>query len=182
MTAAEFFLKGGLLMYPIAFCSFTGIAIFINKLLQYRKILADIEKPMGELLEKPNPFLVPVFRGIKKGLDENELSIISTKQVRTIEKGLSWLALITNITPLLGLTGTVIGMINTFIVISASSSVNPSLLAQGIWEALITTAAGLLVAIPIHVGHHYLEKQADEIAFVLKEIAIDFYKRHADGN
>ncbi|RMG05366.1 MAG: hypothetical protein D6726_01430, partial [Nitrospirae bacterium] len=56
------------------------------------------------------------------------------------------------------------------------------MLAGGIWEALITTAAGLLVAIPMHLGHHYLEKQADEIAFLLKEVAVFLKKeRGADG-
>jgi biopolymer transport protein ExbB len=63
-------------------------------------------------------------------------------------------------------------MIKAFMVIAESTTVNPSMLAGGIWEALITTAAGLLVAIPIHIGHHYLEKQADEIAFVMKEITM----------
>jgi biopolymer transport protein ExbB len=76
------------------------------------------------------------------------LSIIGTRQVREIEKGLSWLGLIATIAPLLGLTGTVTGMIKAFMVIASSSSVSPSMLAGGIWEALITTAAGLLVAIP----------------------------------
>jgi len=55
------------------------------------------------------------------------------------------------------------------------------MLAGGIWEALITTAAGLLVAIPIHIGHHYLEKQADDIAFMLKEITMSLYIREKHG-
>ena len=66
-------------------------------------------------------------------------------------------------------------------VIAVSTSVNPSMLAGGIWEALITTAAGLLIAIPVHIGHHYLEKQADEIAFVMKEITMSLYMRCKDG-
>lgn len=88
---------------------------------------------------------------------------------------LSWLGLIAAIAPILGLTGAVAEMIRAFTVISQSANVNPSMLAGGIWEALITTAAGLLVAIPIHIGHHYLEKQADEIAFVLREITTHLY-------
>jgi len=55
------------------------------------------------------------------------------------------------------------------------------MLAGGIWEALITTEAGLLVAMPIHVGHHYLEKQADDIAFILKEITMNLYMRKRNG-
>jgi len=66
-------------------------------------------------------------------------------------------------------------------VLAESSCVNPSMLAGGIWEALITTAAGLLVAIPIHIGHHYLEKEADEIAFMMKEITMSLYMRCKDG-
>ncbi|HDY72517.1 MAG TPA: MotA/TolQ/ExbB proton channel family protein [Nitrospirae bacterium] len=121
------------------------------------------------------------MEGLEQNCNEQELSVVGTKQVREIEKGLSWLGLIATITPLLGLTGTVLGMIKAFMVIAASTTVNPPMLAGGIWEALITTAAGLLVAIPIHVGHHYLEKQADEIAFVLKEITMSLYMRCRDG-
>jgi len=69
-------------------------------------------------------------------------------------------------------------MIKAFMVIANSTHVNPSMLAGGIWEALITTGAGLIVAIPIHIGHHYLEKQADEIAFVLKEITLGIINDH----
>jgi len=94
---------------------------------------------------------------------------------------LSWLGLIATIAPLLGLTGTVTGMIRAFTVISQSTTVNPSMLAGGIWEALITTAAGLLVAIPIHIGHHYLEKQADEIAFGMKEMVTVLQGRVRNG-
>ena len=109
------------------------------------------------------------------------MSVIGTRQVREIEKGLSWLGLISTIAPLLGLTGTVTGMIKAFLVIARSTSVSPSMLAGGIWEALITTAAGLLVAMPIHVGHHYLEKQADDIAFILQEITMNLYMRKRNG-
>jgi biopolymer transport protein ExbB len=72
-------------------------------------------------------------------------------------------------------------MIRAFTVISQSPSVSPSMLAGGIWEALITTAAGLLVAIPIHIGQHYLEKQADEIAFLVKEITVSLMTRTPHG-
>lgn len=170
-------------MYPILLCSITGAAILVNKFIQYRGILREIEMPLDEILKKKaNPaILTPILDGIKNGCDENELSLIGTRQVRRVEKGLSWLSLIATITPLLGLTGTVTGMIKAFMVIAESASVNPAMLAGGIWEALITTAAGLLVAIPIHVGHHYLEKQADGIAFVLKEITMSLYMRCKDA-
>jgi len=70
---------------------------------------------------------------------EKDLSLIGTRQVRELEKGLSWLGLIA---PLLGLTDTVTGMIKAFMVMAESTTVSPAMLAGGIWEALITTAAG----------------------------------------
>jgi biopolymer transport protein ExbB len=177
----NFFLKGGFLMYPILLCSIGGVTILINKLVQYRKIQLEIGRPLREIVDVKPSLLIPILQGLEKGCDEKELSIIGTRQVREIEKGLSWLGLIATITPLLGLTGTVTGMIKAFMVIASSTSVNPSMLAGGIWEALITTAAGLLVAIPIHIGHHYLEKQADDIAFILKEITMSLFMRRKNG-
>jgi len=177
----EFFLKGGFFMYPILFCSIAGLTILINKFFQYKRILQEIERPLEEILDAKPAVLVPLSTALQNGGNEKELSVIGTRQVREIEKGLSWLGLIATIAPLLGLTGTVTGMIKAFMVIASSASVNPSMLAGGIWEALITTAAGLLVAIPIHIGHHYLEKQADEIAFVMKEITMSLYMRCKDG-
>ena len=170
-------------MYPILLGSIVGVAILIDKFTQYRKILRELEIPMGDILTNRTmpPILAPILEGLKNNCDEKEISIIGTKQIRQIEKGLSWLGLIATIAPLLGLTGTVTGMIRAFTVISQSPSVSPSMLAGGIWEALITTAAGLLVAIPIHIAQHYLEKQADEIAFLVKEIAVSLMTRAPHG-
>jgi biopolymer transport protein ExbB len=179
----DLFLKGGFLMYPILLGSILGVAILIDKFIQYRKILRELEAPLDEILKNriKTKILVPILQGLKNNCNEKEVSIIGTKQIRRIEKGLSWLALIASIEPLLGLTGTVTGMIKAFIVIEKSTSVNPSMLAGGIWEALITTAAGLLVAIPIHIGHHYLENRADDIAFLLKEITGELTMRERNG-
>jgi biopolymer transport protein ExbB len=179
----DLFLKGGFLMYPILLGSIVGVAILIDKFIQYRKILRELDIPLGNILKnrtKP-AILIPIFEGLKNNCDEAEVSIIGTKQIRHIEKGLSWLALIASIEPLLGLTGTVTGMIKAFMVIEKSTSVNPSMLAGGIWEALITTVAGLLVAIPIHIAHHYLENRADEITFLLKEITSELIMRGRNG-
>lgn len=179
----DLFLKGGFLMYPILLGSILAVAILMEKLIRFRKILNELNTPLEEILN--NNFvpeiLVPIVEGLKINCDEKEISIIGTKQIRRVERGLSWLALIASIEPLLGLTGTVTGMIKAFMVIEKSTSVNPSMLAGGIWEALITTAAGLLVAIPIHIGHHYLENRADDIAFLLKEITGELMVRRSNG-
>lgn len=177
----DYFVKGGFLMYPILVCSVVGLAILVSKFIQFANLLREITKPLDQVMTEKPSLLAPIIQCIGSGCDETELSIIGTRQVKEIEKGLSWLSLIATIAPLLGLTGTVTGMIKAFMVISSSASVNPSMLASGIWEALITTAAGLLVAIPIHIGHHYLEKQADDIAFILKEIATSLYAKRRHG-
>lgn len=179
----DLFIKGGFLMYPILFGSILGVAILIDKFIQFRKILSELNTPMDEILNKRviPEILVPILEALKSNCDEKEISIIGTKQIRRVEKGLSWLALIASIEPLLGLTGTVTGMIKAFMVIEKSASVNPSMLAGGIWEALITTAAGLLVTIPIHIGHHYLENRADDIAFLLREITSELMTKGRNG-
>ena len=179
----DLFLKGGFLMYPILLGSIVGVAILIDKFIQYRNILRELDIPLSSILEnRATPkILAPIVEGLKNNCDEKEISVIGTKQIRRMERGLSWLALIASIEPLLGLTGTVTGMIKAFMVIEKSTTVNPSMLAGGIWEALITTAAGLLVAIPIHIGHHYLENRADDIAFLLKEISSELAMRGRNG-
>lgn len=181
---SDLFIKGGFLMYPILLCSIAGVAIWINKFLQFKKIFKEMEVPFHDLQKKVPDILIPILEGLRNHAEEKEISFIGTRQIRKIEAGLSWLGLIATITPLLGLTGTVTGMIKAFMVIEKSPNVNPSMLAGGIWEALITTAAGLLVAIPIHIGHHYLEKEADEIALMMKEVVTRLHtgvKRDQNG-
>ncbi len=177
----DYFLKGGFLMYPIAICSIVGITIIINRFIQYHQLLRELEAPAEDIMKKMPAIMQPILNGIKGGCSEKELSVLGTRQVRQIEKGLSWLSLIATIAPLIGLTGTVTGMIKAFMVIEYSTAVNPSMLAGGIWEALLTTAAGLLVAIPIHIGHHYLEKRADDIAFMMREISMSLFMRQKNG-
>jgi len=84
------------------------------------------------------------------------------------------LGVVSNLAPMLGLLGTVLGMIRAFNVISTSGTGNPSLVASGISEALITTAAGLLVGIPALAAYHYLKGKADRLIFEMEEISINF--------
>lgn len=178
----ELFFKGGPLMYPILLCSVVGVAVIAYKFFQFRAILGDIEQPITALAKQKPKVLQPVFEAVESGGGDRELSIAGTRLTREIEKGLSWLSLITTIAPLLGLSGTVLGMIKAFLVIEETQSVHPSVLAGGIWVALITTVAGLFVAIVVHIGHHYLEKEADEIAFVVKEIITGIAGNGSTGN
>ena len=94
-----------------------------------------------------------------------------------MEKHLPILATIAHIAPLLGLLGTVSGMIKAFQVIQSKAAtmipVNPGDLAAGIWESLLATLAGLLVAIPTYVAYNYLVNQVDSLAYDMERSATD---------
>ena len=103
-------------------------------------------------------------------------------ELRLMRRNTGALAAIATVAPLLGLLGTVVGMIGTFqaVVASAaegSSAVDVSSLAGGIWQALITTAAGLVVAIPVIIGHRYVNGRIDRLLGQIEDLAsrvIDF--------
>jgi biopolymer transport protein ExbB len=99
------------------------------------------------------------------------------KKIKELEKGLSWLSLISTVTPLLGLTGTVTGMIKAFMAIEQlGGRVNASVLAGGIWEAMLTTALGLSVALPAMVGHSFLLSRVDRQEGRLRDGSVLFIK------
>jgi len=110
----------------------------------------------------------------KRRIEEKEKIIAraGSRIVRQLDKNLRGLAIIGNITPLLGLLGTVTGMIKAFIKIQElGGQVDASVLAGGIWEALLTTAAGLSIAIPTIVLYHYFEGKVENISSQMKEAA-----------
>ena len=168
----ELLLKGGWLIWPIALCSVLALALTLAKYLQLRQALAEL-KPGPEALMAARPALyAPLLDAIAQGQNDARLSLVATRIIRELERGMGSLHLISITAPLLGLTGTVTGMILAFQTIAAAESqVSPSMLAGGVWEALLTTAAGLVVAIPTQVAHHYLDQRINEIALMLKETA-----------
>lgn len=130
------------------------------------KIVSEIESPASAVVEA----------GIKHmdgGINRCAAIIVreGSRQRRLLEKNINTVGIISKITPLMGLLGTVIGMIKAFMEIqSQRGMVEPSMLAGGIWEALITTAAGLLVAIPALLIYHYLDGKVESIVENMKDI------------
>ncbi|MDH7552813.1 MAG: MotA/TolQ/ExbB proton channel family protein [Spirochaetota bacterium] len=191
------FQKGGPVMWPILLCSVLSLAIFIERLyvlIKSRPYVWDSINVFKEqfITNALNKNTIPECPGIVKdmadvldlGKDytidyelheaEHKLVRYATFYVRNLEQRLNWLAIIGNIAPLLGLLGTVTGMIKVFMGIqNMQGQVNPSALAGGIWEALITTAAGLIVAIPTIIAYHYFEDRIDDITGALKELISD---------
>ncbi len=185
------FLKGGFMMWPILIGSLIGLSIIIDRVIYLRNkrrenlfLLTELNKIKGEKNIKKVKEVIserncPISRILKAGIEninrpiEEKSPIVEragSGQVVDMEKNLSMLGLIGHIEPLMGLLGTVSGMIKCFMTIQRTGGqVEPVMLAGGIWEALITTAAGLTVAIPIIFAHHLLELKVDNITSDMKD-------------
>ncbi|MBU1121773.1 MAG: MotA/TolQ/ExbB proton channel family protein [Candidatus Omnitrophota bacterium] len=182
-------------MWPILLCSVISITIILERFYHFHSTKPKIsnlttrvktmikEKKHTEALrlceEESSPTARLLAIGIhirNKTLEEKDKIIkqAGSKIIREKEKYLRGLAVIGNISPLLGLLGTVTGIIKAFIKIQElNGTVDSAVLAGGIWEALITTAAGLCVAIPTLVAYYYFEGKIDTIASNLKDTNLD---------
>ena len=187
-------IKGGPVMLILLGLSIISLTIIIIKIFQFYK--SDIYNgnkilPVYKLLEDNkisqsrdllNSIIHPSSNIITSILDnknlnnedrENEVSIIGEKQLRNLEFLLKPLEVISNVAPLLGLLGTVIGMITAFSKLeNAGSKVDPAILAGGIWEALLTTAFGLIVAIPALAAFYWLDGKVDKVREEMRHAAI----------
>jgi biopolymer transport protein ExbB len=177
MNAYEFFLEGGILMWPILATSVVALAIAIERFFTLRRATIDTRELMDtmrtvlrqnrprEAVEICDETDVPVARILKAGIlkynrtkeDIREaIQDAGNLEIPRLERYLPALGTCANIAPLLGLLGTVQGMIKAFAQIQNKQGlVNPSDLAEGIGNALVTTAAGLTVAIPTLVIYNY---------------------------
>lgn len=204
----ELIFKGGWLMWPILVCSIFSLAIILERFYFFFKIRIDTEdlflrildfikrgrvkEAIGVCEEKPTPLTNVLKVGLlnydqPKDVLKDVIEETSLYEISHLEKNLNFLATIAHISPLLGLLGTVTGMIKCFYIIQEKSAafgaVNPADLAGGIWEALLTTAFGLSVAIPSFIAYNYfvsrvnfsvkqIEKTATELITVLGEVRL----------
>ncbi len=177
-------------MWPILLCSIISLAIIIErfwslqtKRITPRNLVAQVwqwEK-VGHLnvrrihdLRTGSPLGRLLATGLVNRKHEREVMKESIEEVgrqviHELEKFLNTLGTIAQITPLLGLLGTVIGMIKVFAVITTQGVGDPSVLAEGISEALITTAAGLTVAIPTLMFYRYFRGRVDELVLTMEQ-------------
>lgn len=189
----EFIVKGGVFMYPIIFCSIVALAIFLERLwfLRRKNIIPEgFVQQVEELLRKRKfrdaaflcqsdvSSIAKIFlaglKNARKGmwLVKEAIEERGSREATILEKNVNILATIANLATLLGLLGTVSGMIKAFNVISMQGMGNPGPLAGGIAEALLTTAAGLCVAIPTLVCHRFLRDRAGKLIFEMEENSI----------
>jgi Biopolymer transport proteins len=190
--------KGGPVMYIIMILSVISLGIIIERMYNLNKARIDSQKFMDEILnslkrnkiiesiEMCNKTPGPIAHIIKAGILKHDRSKPEIKEaideaaqleIPRMEKHLPILATIAHIAPLLGLLGTVSGMIKAFQVIQSKAAtmapVNPGDLAGGIWESLLATLAGLLVAIPTYVAYNYLVNHVDSMAYDMERSATD---------
>jgi biopolymer transport protein ExbB len=188
----EYFVKGGILMYPILVCSIISLTIIIERLIFYSSIRINptIIRKIFELmtnreLEKSKKLaetLPEIIRVVFiKGIDElyspsfeETVEDIAEQQIYKLNRFLPLLGAIASISTLLGFTGTVTGMIKAFESIAQAGYASPQVVAKGIAEALITTAAGLIVAIPTIAFYHYFNYRVDRFTTQLEHIVNEF--------
>ena len=147
--------KGGIIMYILLGLNIIGFTIMIVKFLQYFLAKSKSEALIAQVYED--------VQGREREIQHSLSKDILSEQMIGYEKGLSTVRIIASIAPLLGLLGTVVGVLSAFDAISKSGLGDPSVFASGISLALITTVGGLIVAIPHYIGYNYLVGMLDKI-------------------
>ena len=187
--------KGGILMIPILICSFIVVAVAIERYLAYKSLSINIPQFMmkirfplsrGDILTGINECTMtkgPVAAVVKAGLEKAKhgrerireaMESAGNAETYHLEKNLNVLATLASITPLIGFLGTVTGMIKAFMKIQQlAGNVNADVLAGGIWEAMVTTAAGLSVGIPAMILYNYYVNRVRHFIFEMDSTAED---------
>jgi biopolymer transport protein ExbB len=194
----DFMQKGGPVMWPILLCSVVAFAIVIERLIRLRQEQIDTKYFMEQISKslKRNKVMEaldlcdrtggPIAAILKAGILKHDrprnevreaVEDASIHEVPRLERNLPVLATVAHIAPLLGLLGTVTGLVKAFQVIENKATVlnpvNPGDLAGGIWEALLTTVFGLCVAIPTYVAYNYLVSRVDGFVLDMERSATD---------
>ena len=196
MSFLEILSQGGFLMIPLFILSVLAIYVIAERWRFLENSKIDINNTLNtvETLLKSgsqqravqycDEFNKPLARILKAGIQKlgrpindirDSIKRAGKKEIFQLEKRMNWLATIAGVAPLIGFTGTVTGMIRAFMDIqSLQGNVNPSVLAGGIWEALITTATGLIVGIIAYGFYNYLLGKINRLVFELENASADF--------
>jgi len=189
----EVLLSGGWLMVPIVICSVLSLAISLERAISLRTCNVTPTDLMSSVwlwvksdqmttermqeMKSSSPLGAIIIAGLNSASLSRERMQESIQEaaaivVHDLERNLTALGTIAAITPLLGLLGTVIGMIKVFTAIMLEGSGDTSVLAGGISEALITTAAGMCVAIPTLIFHRYFHRKIDSLVIEMEQQAV----------
>jgi len=200
MTIADFFDKGGLVIWILAAYSSVGLAIVLERyfmFLRLRRLPRAISKRLNQLIDqtdasqKATHLKGPEAQVVRSMIEANRQRVkdlhsvgerVRAEQLERMEFGLPTLAILGNTAPLLGLLGTITGMIKAFMVIEeAGGKVDAQALAGGIWEAMITTGVGLAVAIPLLILLHFLEGMVERRGQSMQRTIALMLERRSSG-
>ncbi len=187
------FADGGAMMYPLVLCSLLAFGVIIAKawtlLVAHREseglleevaelsVEGRIEEALHMAEERPGPVAAILYSGLRRVTERETTGAGVQKAVDTtgvielgfLERGLVILATIANVAPLMGFLGTVAGMISAFGAIAEAGQVDAALVAGGIKVALITTATGLAIAIPVNIAYNFFVTRIDKLIVDMEE-------------
>ncbi len=192
LNLVQTFKDGGFMMWPLGLMAVLGIVVIILKFIDLQikgqrtrallgetdQLLAEhrIDEAIRRCEESQAPAAAILLAGLnrrKEGTDRVMKAIENAGlfELAGLERGLVWLATLANVAPLTGFLGTVVGMIQAFQAIELAGEVEATTVAGGIKVALITTAAGLTIAIPINIAHNYFVTKIDRLVIEMEESA-----------
>ncbi|MBX2966667.1 MAG: MotA/TolQ/ExbB proton channel family protein [Cyclobacteriaceae bacterium] len=196
LSIIDLAIEGGFMMVPIVLSSFIAIYIFFERFLTIKKANQDPAPFMHKVKELVLKGDIngakllcsqtdsPVARMIEKGLSrigspvksiEASIENVGKLEIFRLEKNISTLATVAGAAPMMGFLGTVIGMVKAFIAISQEEgSVSPKLLSDGIYTAMVTTVAGLIVGIIAYLAYNYLVSRVQKVIHKMEYTSIDF--------
>ena len=184
-------LKGGWTMLPLAVCSLAAVTVLVQKAIQFQMERVGVRDALNliaaydgsgeleELAEACQATQSPLGEamalcartlGRTPERTEDEVQRFATVELDRLERWLPLLSFIAQAAPLFGLLGTVVGMVQLFVAMGATGSrIETGMLASGIWQALLTTAAGLMIAIPALGGHVWLMRRVDALRIRMED-------------
>jgi biopolymer transport protein ExbB len=199
----EFFNKGGIFMWPLLACSVIGLTAIIERAVTLQRASTNTRKFIASVIQElrsngvrsaielcqatRGPIAAIVHAGLVKAdhgpaAVEKAIEAAGGIEVSFLQRGLMIMATVANVAPLLGFLGTVSGMINAFEAIAAAEQVSAKIVASGISEALITTLAGLVIAIPVQISHNYFLSRIDRFIIEMEEASIDLVNELEAGH
>ncbi|MBN2560568.1 MAG: MotA/TolQ/ExbB proton channel family protein [Phycisphaerae bacterium] len=195
----DFVVKGGPMMIPIGLCSLIALTVIVERLVSLRRrnvIPSDFLPGLKALMKDPDDdyakaleyceanvsplatILAVAIRRLSESIEllEKHIQEAGERVVFNLRKYLRALSVIASICPLMGLLGTIFGMIKAFQTVATSGEAlgKTELLAEGIYQAMITTAAGLLVAIPVIIAYHWISARVDRLVDEMDQMTMEF--------
>ncbi len=195
ISLLDLIVKGGWVMLPIGILSVIAIYLMVEKFITISRaskvdpgFMANVKTMLMEgktdaalsmCKNNNSPIARLLEKGIKrlgKPIKEIESAVENTGklEIYKLEKNLSYLGIIAGIAPMFGFVGTISGVIRIFYNISLADNISIGLIAGGLYEKMITSAAGLLVGIIAHIGFHYLNSMIDRVSFQLESTTVEF--------